>query len=82
LFRRGVHHLKQWSEITPLIGVVAYMALGLSVSGFDAFSGIFLGLAFMARERYPRLRSLEILGMGGVNEEVAAEPLAAGMGQV
>jgi O-antigen ligase len=60
LFLRGVSHLKQWKEITPLIGIVAYMTLGMSVSGFDAFSGIFLGLAFMARERAPRFAYQEV----------------------
>jgi hypothetical protein len=44
----------------PLIGIVAYMALGMSVSGFDSLSGIFLGLAFMARERAPRLAYREV----------------------
>jgi O-antigen ligase len=60
LLRRGIVHLRRWGEITPLVGVVAYMALGMSVSGFDALSGIFLGLTFMARERAPRLSSREI----------------------
>lgn len=77
LIRRGVRHLKEWGEITPLIGVVAYMALGLSVSGFDAFSGILLGLAFMARERYPRLKSLDFVAVPGLSEEAAVQPPAA-----
>jgi O-antigen ligase len=59
LFRRSIGHLRRWGEITPLIGIVAYMALGMSVSGFDALSGVFLGLAFMSRERTPRLASRE-----------------------
>jgi O-antigen ligase len=55
LLCRGIAHLRRWGEITPLIGIVAYMTIGMSVSGFDAVSGIFLGLAFMARESVPRL---------------------------
>lgn len=60
LVRRGIVHLRRWGEIMPLIGIVAYMALGMSVSGFDSLSGIFLGLAFMARERAPRLAYREV----------------------
>lgn len=71
LLRRGISHLRRWGEITPLIGIVAYMALGMSVSGFDALSGIFLGLAFMARERAPRLASREVwIGPTGSVESI------------
>jgi O-antigen ligase len=60
LVRRGVMHLRRWGEITPLIGIIAYMILGLSVSGFDSFSGIFIGMAFIAREQTPRLSSRKV----------------------
>jgi O-antigen ligase len=56
---RAIKHLRRWGEITPLIGIAAYMAIGISVSAFDGFSGIFLGLAFIAREATPRLRAQE-----------------------
>lgn len=57
LLGRGIRHLRRWGEIMPLIGIVAYLILGMSVSGFDAFSGVFLGLVLMAREKTPRFLS-------------------------
>ena len=76
LLRRSIGHLKRWGEITPLVGIVAYMVLGMSVSGFDAFSGIFLGLAFMARERAPRLASREVWVGPTASMESIAPPLS------
>ena len=76
LVRRAIGHLKRWGEITPLIGIIAYMVLGMSVSGFDSFSGIFLGLAFMARERAPRLASREVWVGPTASVESIAPPLS------
>jgi O-antigen ligase len=76
LVRRSVVHLRRWGEITPLIGIVAYMILGLSVSGFDAFSGIFLGLAFIARERAPRLSSRKVLVRQAASQGILPLPLS------
>jgi O-antigen ligase len=76
LLRRGIGHLKRWGEIVPLIGIVAYLVLGMSVSGFDSFSGIFLGLAFMARERSPRLASREALIGSLSSTESVVPPLS------
>lgn len=69
LIRRSFIHLRKWGEVTPLIGVVAFMTLGISVSGFDALSGIFLGLAFMARESSPRMASREAPAKGSESPE-------------
>ena len=55
LIFRSVGHLRKWGEAMPLVGIITYMMIGLSVSGFDAFSGVYMGLAFMAREQHPRL---------------------------
>lgn len=54
LIYRSILHTRRLGEMLPLIGVVSYMTIGLSVSGFDAFSGVCLGLAFMARESTSR----------------------------
>jgi hypothetical protein len=40
-------HLYRFGEIAPLIGVVSFMTLGLSVQATDALGGIFLGLVFL-----------------------------------
>jgi O-antigen ligase len=47
LLRRGILHLYRFGEIAPLIGVVSFMTLGLSVQATDALGGIFLGLVFL-----------------------------------
>lgn len=55
LLRRGAIHLRRYGEITPLLGVIGFMSLGLSVSAFDASSGVFLGLAFITESPIRRL---------------------------
>jgi O-antigen ligase len=49
LLRRGILHLRRFGEIAPLIGVVSFMALGLSVQATDAVGGILLGLVFLPK---------------------------------
>ncbi|HEX7361424.1 MAG TPA: O-antigen ligase family protein [Bryobacteraceae bacterium] len=44
-------HLAAAGEVVPLLGAVSFMAIGLSVSGFDPLSGIYLGLALLAGRR-------------------------------
>lgn len=44
-------HLGATGEVVPLIGGVSFMVIGLSVSGFDPLSGIYLGLAALAGRR-------------------------------
>lgn len=60
LFRRGVRHWQSHREIVPLLGLISFMTIGVSVSGIDAISGVFLGFAFLAQQ-YPcrvRVRTL------------------------
>ena len=76
LVHRAVAHLRRCGEITPLIGIAAYMILGLSVSGFDAFSGIFLGLALIAREQAPRLMSRNVLVRRAAGQGIPCLPLS------
>lgn len=37
-------------EIAPLLSLICYMVIGVSVSGVDAISGVFLGVALMAND--------------------------------
>ena len=48
LFYRGCRHLRRCGEIGPLLGVVCLSFIGVSVSGIDAISGVYLGIAFIA----------------------------------
>jgi len=51
LIWRGIHHLRAFGEVVPLLGVLSLMMIGVSVSGVDAISGVFLGLAFIGGDR-------------------------------
>ncbi len=57
---RAIGHLRKVGEVTPLVGMVAFMLLGLSVSAFDITAGILFGMALMTRERHPRLTGRRI----------------------
>jgi O-antigen ligase len=50
LTRRGLVHWRRCGEVGPLLALVSFMVIGLSVSGADAISGVFLGLAFLGGE--------------------------------
>jgi O-antigen ligase len=52
--RRGILHLRRFGEIAPLLGVISFMTLGISVQALDAFSGILLGLVFIPNDRVRR----------------------------
>ena len=45
---------RQWGEITPLVATIAYLVIGLSVSGMDGVCGILVGLGFLGRGGAPR----------------------------
>ena len=57
---RAVTHLRRQKELTPLIGIVAFILLGGTVSAFDITSGILFGMALMAREYHPRMRAQQM----------------------
>ena len=40
-------HLRTMGEVVPLLGIVAFLIVGLSVTGFDPLSGVYLGLALL-----------------------------------
>jgi O-antigen ligase len=71
LIRRAILHVRRFGEVTPLVGIVGFMLIGMSVTAFDCISGIYLGLAFMARERNPRFVVREYLVTAGEEEELA-----------
>jgi len=60
-FRRSVRHYRTYGELTPMVGIVGFMLIGVSVTAFDFISGVFLGLALIAREPTPRFVMRELL---------------------
>jgi O-antigen ligase len=61
LVRRAIVHLRRFGEITPLVGIVGFMLIGVSVTAFDFVSGVFFGLALMAREPNPRFVARKLM---------------------
>lgn len=47
LFRRGLTHWSRFGDSVPLIGLLGYLVIGLTIAGLDAASGLFLGLGFL-----------------------------------
>ncbi len=43
---RTVRHLRATGEIVPLMALIGFSVIGVSTSGMDAISGVFLGYAF------------------------------------
>jgi len=52
---RGVRHWKSCNEIAPLASILTYLVVAASVSGLDAISGAFIGLALLAGDVPPRM---------------------------
>jgi O-antigen ligase len=46
-FYRSILHLRRYGEIAPIIGLISFMTLGLSVQALDAFSGVLVGMVFL-----------------------------------
>ncbi|WP_443147615.1 O-antigen ligase family protein [Nitrospira sp.] len=47
LIFKTLHYRRLTGQVIPLIGIVGYMTIGLTVTGVDGISGLFLGLAFL-----------------------------------
>jgi len=45
---RAREHLRTTGEIVPLVAMLCYLTIGLSVSAIDGISGVYLGLALVA----------------------------------
>ncbi len=48
LLFRGFTHWRSHDSSAPLIGIIGFMVIGLSVSALDGVSGIFLGVSFLS----------------------------------
>lgn len=77
LTRRGIAHWRTRREITPLLGLVSFMTIGVSVSGIDAISGVFLGIAFLADRYPPIVRVREVGVLQPASEQNPEEPVIA-----
>lgn len=44
---RGVRYRQVTGNVVPLIGILCFMTIGISVPALDGISGLFLGLAFL-----------------------------------
>jgi O-antigen ligase len=44
---RGVRHYRFTGEAVPLLAGAGFLTIGLTVSAFDAISGVYLGLAVL-----------------------------------
>ena len=44
---RGFTRARSLGETTPLLGILGFLVIGLSVTGMDGHSGLFLGLGFL-----------------------------------
>jgi O-antigen ligase len=71
LLYRGVVHLRKCGEIAPLLGIVCLVTIGLTVSGIDSISGVFLGVAFLGAD----FSSFRLQHAGRAPEEARWEPV-------
>ncbi len=47
LIRRAWHHYRRAGEVIPLVGILGFMTIGVSVPALDGLSGMFVGLALI-----------------------------------
>jgi O-antigen ligase len=73
LMRRAIRHYKRFGEVMPLIGIVGFMLIGVSVTAFDFVSGVYFGLALCSREMFPRFVSRELQVTPMSEAEASAE---------
>jgi O-antigen ligase len=48
LVARSIAHYKLYHEVVPMLGLAAFMLMGMSVSAIDMSGGLLIGLAFIA----------------------------------
>jgi O-antigen ligase len=68
---RAIRHYKRYGEVVPLVGIVGFMIIGVSVTAFDFVSGVYFGLALASREAFPRFVSRELMVTPMPEEEAA-----------
>ena len=79
LVLRGFRHWKRSQEIAPLASILTYLVVGASVSGLDAISGVFIGLALLGGDAVPRmvLAQARLVPLEGCMSVVSALPSMA-----
>ena len=60
LVRTGIRHRRVCGEVVPLMAIVAFITLGLTVIGMDSLGGMWVGLAMIGgnRENFWRVRTV------------------------
>jgi O-antigen ligase len=71
---RALHHRRVTSEVIPLVAVVCYLTIGLSVSALDGISGVFLGLALLGDDSRGFYRVSLARIRYGTTHDLAPEP--------
>jgi hypothetical protein len=61
--------MRRYGEVMPLVGVIGFMFIGVSVTALDIVSGIYLGLALMAREPKPRFTGVRVWQAPALEEQ-------------
>jgi O-antigen ligase len=61
LWWKAVRHWKTTHDVIPLVATFCFMTIAVSVSGMDAISGVFLGIAFLGRDLRNLYRVREVV---------------------
>jgi O-antigen ligase len=59
--QRTREHRRTTGEIVPLLAVVCYLTIGMSVSAFDGISGVYLGLALIGGNSHGFWRMTQVV---------------------
>lgn len=59
--RRAFKQWRTYGEMAPILAFMAYVAVGLSVSAYDANCGLFIGLALLGPEAAPRYQITRVM---------------------
>jgi hypothetical protein len=59
--RRGIAHLRDQKDAIPVLGVLGFMIIAISIPAIDGMAGLFLGLSLTAGHtlRYRVLRQVQ-----------------------
>jgi O-antigen ligase len=58
--RRAFGQWRKFGELAPILAFIAYIAIGFSVSAYDANCGLFIGLAMLGSEAAPRYQITQV----------------------
>jgi O-antigen ligase len=79
MLAKAIQHRRRAGETAPLIGVLGYLTIGMSVPGIDGNSAMFLGLGLLAGD-YSRLWVLHPAPSVGLGRAAAAVRTMHGSG--